>query len=82
MVEAKHNCIIILFSSTHQALLGEEALKARRIPHSVINAPREFKADCGIALRLQPDLKEAAAAALAAAAVVVESIRPYHCRWI
>ncbi|MHB8781625.1 MAG: DUF3343 domain-containing protein, partial [Candidatus Geothermincolia bacterium] len=46
------NCAVVLFGNTHQALLGEQALKESRVEHAVINAPREFKADCGVALRL------------------------------
>ncbi len=51
-----HNCLIILFDSTHQALSGEKALKDAGIEHAVINTPREFSVDCGISLRIDPSL--------------------------
>lgn len=76
------NCAVVLFNSTHQALKGEQALKQERIDHAVINAPREFTADCGIALRLALDLRAAAERALAAAGVEFSGIQPYRCRWI
>ncbi len=76
------NCVVVLFHSTHQALKGEQALKAERLEHAVINAPREFTVDCGIALRLAPELREAAEDALAAAGIEVARIEPYRCRWI
>ncbi len=76
------NCVVVLFHSTHQALRGEQALKAGRLEHAVINAPREFTADCGIALRLAPELREAAENALFAAGIEVANIEPYRCKWI
>ncbi len=76
------NCTVVLFGNTHQALLGEQALKDSRVEHAVINAPREFKADCGIALRLAPELAEPAKKALERAGVTYESVQPYHCKWI
>ena len=77
-----YNCVVVLFDSTHQALRGEQALKAQRVEHAVINAPRDFTADCGIALRLAPELRDLAERTLAGAGVLFSSIEPYRCKWI
>ncbi len=77
-----YNCVVVLFDSTHQALRGEQALKAERLEHAVINAPRDFTADCGIALRLAPELRDVAERTLAGAGVLFSSIEPYRCKWI
>ncbi len=82
MNENGFNCIVVLFHSTHAALQGEQALKSGRLEHAVINAPREFTADCGIALRLAPELQGAVEQALTSAGVEFASIEPYRCRWV
>jgi hypothetical protein len=76
------NCLVILFNSTHQALMGEKALKGAEIKHSVINTPREFSVDCGISLRIDPSLVEGACRALDDIGVVYAGIEPYRSRWI
>lgn len=76
------NCYLVVFDSTHQALRGEETLKGRCIPHEVINTPPQFKADCGISLRIAPSDLERAEDALRAAGVVYSRIEPYACRWL
>lgn len=77
----EHNCLIILFGSTHQALSGEKALKNAGVKHSVINTPREFSADCGISLRVDPALGDEVRGALEADGVVYAGIEPYCSRW-
>ena len=79
---SNYNCAIVLFSSTHEALRGEEELKRAGVPHTVINAPRQFKKDCGIALRLDIELREMAESALSDAGVKFDRTEPYRCRWI
>jgi hypothetical protein len=76
------NCVVILFDSTHQALSGEKALKEGGIRHAVINTPREFSVDCGISLRIEPELRDAAVSALDANGVVYAGVEPYCSRWI
>jgi hypothetical protein len=76
------NCLVILFNSTHQALSGEKALKDAGIKHSVINTPREFSADCGISLRIDPALADKAQSALEAGGIIYAGIEPYRSRWI
>ncbi len=82
MDENGFNCIVVLFHSTHAALRGEQALKSEGLEHAVINAPREFTADCGIALRLALEMQDVAEGALTSAGVEFASIEPYRCRWI
>lgn len=77
----KLNCHVILFDSTHQALRAEQVLKQKRIDHAVINTPREFSADCGISLRIDPSASRAAREALEAAGVRFSDIVPYHTRF-
>lgn len=76
------NCYVFLFHSTHHALSAEKALKEAGVSHAVINTPREFSVDCGISLRVSPDLEEAARSALEERQVVYAGIEPYYSRWI
>ncbi|MDD3718831.1 MAG: DUF3343 domain-containing protein [Actinomycetota bacterium] len=77
-----HNCLVVLFNSTHQALSGEKALEEAGIKHSVINTPREFSVDCGISLRIDCELAGAAQKALDAADVIYAGVEPYRSRWV
>jgi hypothetical protein len=75
-----HNCYVVLFDSTHQALRAEAVLKEAGIPHAVINTPREFSVDCGISLRIDTASEKAAGRALREAGVVFTGIVPYTMR--
>ena len=77
-----HNCIVILFDSTHQALSGEKALKDAGIEHAVINTPREFSVDCGISLRIDLSRGDEAQRVMEADGIVCAGIEPYRSRWI
>lgn len=76
------NCLLIVFASTHHALRAEKALKDAGVEHSVINTPREFSAGCGISLRIDCGLAEAARKALDKAGVIYTGIEPYRSRWL
>lgn len=76
------NCYIVLFNSTHHALSGEKALREAGVRHSVINTPREFSVDCGISLRVAPELKDEAVSVLDAQGVVYAGVEPYRSRWL
>ena len=76
------NCFVILFNSTHQALSGEKALKEAGISHAVINTPREFSADCGISLRIEPGSREKAVNTLDEKGVIYAGVEPYYSRWM
>jgi hypothetical protein len=78
----RFNCYLVVFDSTHQALRGEETLKGRGIPHEVVNTPPQFKADCGISLRLAPRNLDAARLSLREERVVYSRIEPYFCSWL
>lgn len=41
---------IVTFFTTHAALRAEKAAKAAGVPASLVPAPREFSADCTVAM--------------------------------
>lgn len=51
---------VLGFGSTHDALTAESALKAARFDILVIPAPRALGSLCGIAIRLEPEVVDAA----------------------
>ncbi|MGD8240830.1 MAG: DUF3343 domain-containing protein [Armatimonadota bacterium] len=51
---------LLVFDSTHRALRAEEALKAAGVAHRVIPKPAVIRADCGIAIRVAPELLDEA----------------------
>ena len=51
---------LLVFDSTHQVLQAEEALKTAGIAHRVIPKPAVIRADCGIAIRVPPELLDEA----------------------
>ena len=54
-----HQYGVILFQNTTAAMRMEKALKAAGFTVQLIPTPREFSADCGIALRFfRPDHKK------------------------
>jgi hypothetical protein len=76
------NCVIFVFESTHQALAAEQALKEAGIRHAVINTPREFSADCGISLRLEPGRRERVQRLLEERSISYKRIEDYYSPWI
>jgi hypothetical protein len=46
---------LAVFNSTHRVLKAEALLKARKNQFMLIPAPRAIQADCGLALRFDPD---------------------------
>jgi hypothetical protein len=82
MVPGTFNCYLLVFDSTHQALRGEEALKCASLPHEVVSTPRQFKADCGISLRVRPGDLAPAEDALRGEEVIYSRVEPYHCKWL
>ncbi len=77
-----HNCYVILFDSTHQAMSAESALKSAGVRHAVINTPREFTVNCGISLRVPREDKDAAIACLEEKGVIYAEVEPYRSRWV
>ncbi len=82
MGTADFNCFMVVFDSTHQALRGEVALIEEGIPNEVVGTPPQFKAGCGISLRVAPRDRDRAEDALRAAGVVYSRIEPYLCWWL
>lgn len=76
------NCMIFVFESTHQALAGEKALKEAGIRHAVINTPREFSSNCGISLRVEPELGEQVQSFFQERGIHYASVEPYRSRWM
>ncbi|MHB0977034.1 MAG: DUF3343 domain-containing protein [Candidatus Aquicultorales bacterium] len=65
---------IITFPSTHAALKAERALADAEVPAVTIPVPRWITADCGIAIRFRPELKEAVETTLAVQGVEFKEI--------
>ncbi len=55
---------VFLFPSVSHALKAEKVLKERGIAHKLIPVPRQISSDCGVCLRVEMGLWDAAAAAL------------------
>jgi hypothetical protein len=51
-------CILIL-QSVHQVMRAEKILKGTGIKVDLIPVPREISSDCGVAVELSMDLKDA-----------------------
>jgi hypothetical protein len=58
----KHS--LFLFPSVGHAMKAEKILQEQGIAHKLIPIPREISLDCGVCLRVEADLCDAAAAAL------------------
>ena len=55
---------VFLFPSVGHALKAEKILIAAGIAHKLIPIPRQISTDCGVCLRVEADLQDAAATAL------------------
>lgn len=53
---------IVVFSSTHQALKAEDALRAVAAAFELVPLPKRFTAECGLAIRFNrrtlPDIED------------------------
>lgn len=49
---------LAVFNSAHRVMKAESILKSRGIKILLIPAPRQLMTDCGLALRIAPDLKD------------------------
>ena len=70
----------MLFPTTHAVMHAAHILQDRGLPHDIIPRPKGLDADCGIAISIEPALREAATAALRSAgrepSQVVQHDRP------
>jgi hypothetical protein len=67
---------VILFASTHFAILAEKLAKEKGCAVKLIPVPRQLSSDCGVCLRFSWDQKKEIEEALNQAGVRMESI---HC---
>ena len=49
---------LAVFNSAHRVMKAESVLKARGVPILLIPAPRQLLTDCGLALRIGPEVKD------------------------
>lgn len=66
--------LILSFSTTNHAILGENLLLAQNISVRVMPLPGAIRAGCGLCLRLSPEDVTAGLKALAQGAVPVEGL--------
>jgi len=50
--------ILAVFNSAHRVMKAESILKSRGLPILLIPAPRQLMTDCGLALRIGPDVRD------------------------
>ena len=48
---------LAVFNSAHRMMKAESLLKSRGIPILLIPAPRQLMTDCGLALRISPEVR-------------------------
>ena len=48
---------LAVFNSAHRVMKAENILKSRGIPILLIPAPRQLMTDCGLALRISPEIR-------------------------
>jgi len=58
--------IVLLYPTTHAVMHAAQILERAAIGHDIIPRPKGVDADCGIAVSVAPDAREAALAALVA----------------
>ncbi|MFH1777482.1 MAG: DUF3343 domain-containing protein [Candidatus Omnitrophota bacterium] len=63
--------IILVFESTYFLMRAQKSLMQRNIRHEVIPTPRDISSDCGMAIRVDADVKESAIETLRKANVKV-----------
>lgn len=49
---------LAVFNSAHRVMKAENLLKSRGFPILLIPAPRQMMADCGLALRFSPEVRD------------------------
>lgn len=62
----KENDFVAIFHSIHKVLKAEKILKSAKVDFLLIPVPRQLTADCGLALRFSPEVKDELLAVLAA----------------
>jgi len=65
----------VLFRSVNHVMWADRLLSKSKIPHKLIPVPRHLSSDCGVCIRIKPDVMENVQSALKDIAVEWE-IRP------
>lgn len=65
---------LAIFGSTHQVLKAERVLEELGYSVKMVPMPPEISADCGVALRFEPDQTQDIVAAVEAAGLTIRSI--------
>ncbi|MBD1400164.1 putative Se/S carrier-like protein [Pelovirga terrestris] len=65
---------VAVFHSVHRVLKAEQVLKEAGIAFTLIPAPRQFSADCGLALCFAPDVHARISATLEGAGVSIAEL--------
>ena len=53
---------ILIFESTHKVLKAEKILVGNKVKFDIIPTPKEFSADCGMSVRINPSFADVEAA--------------------
>lgn len=54
----RENDIVAIFQGIHRVMKAEKILKEAGVEMLLIPAPRELSADCGLAIRFSPELRD------------------------
>ena len=68
---------IIVFNSTHHALLAEKALEEAGVPIDIVPLPIEFAADCGLSIEFDAERRQVVEETLAARGIEYKGIFDY-----
>lgn len=66
----------LLFHTSNHAFRAEKLLAAHGLAVKLVPVPRHLSSDCGVCLRLAPDVRQAAAEALAGTGVELAGLHP------
>ncbi len=78
MVSCDQAYTVFTFVSTHHALKAERVLKQEKIKPLIIPVPRQVSSLCGLAIRVDKDLRRAAEDVLRAKEVGIDEIIDFN----
>ncbi len=78
MVNNDQAYTVFTFVSTHHALKAEQVLKQEKLKSMIIPVPRRVSSLCGLAIRVDKDLRAAAEDVLRAKAVGIDEIVDFN----
>ncbi len=71
---------LITFFASHHAIRAEKVLRTAEFDVKLIAGPKQLSPNCGVALRIEHERREAATALLATSKVQVDQVMPYEPR--